>query len=213
MCAASEIANGKQYVLAQHIDNVKVSHINLEVSTRFAKQVKETHRSNELGYAKVIRGKKHNYISMILNYHSKKKLKVDIACYAENIVKELLEELSSKEKALQNGSLLKVNAKSFALDIEKAELFHSFMIKRIFAVKRVRLNLEPSFMILLACLKGFTEKDQSKLAKITKFLKVVKNEVLTLEANNTSNLCQYLDVLLAVHQGTKGCIGATFSLE
>jgi len=37
---------------------------------------------------------------MILNYHSKKKLKVDIACYAENIVKELLEELSSKEKAL-----------------------------------------------------------------------------------------------------------------
>ena len=46
------------------------------------------------------REKKHDYLSMILDYYSKEKLKVDIACYAENMVEEFLEELNSKVKVL-----------------------------------------------------------------------------------------------------------------
>ena len=99
---------------------------------------------------KVTRRKKYDYLGMILNYHFEEKLKVDIVCYTDNVVEELLEELNGKEKVLQNDSLLKVNVKSSTLDTENTELFHRFIIKRIFLVKRARPNLKPSFAFLSA---------------------------------------------------------------
>ena len=94
---------------------------------------------------KVTRGKKHIYLGMILNYYSKEKLKVNIACYTKNMVEEFPKELSCKGKVLWNNSLLEVNIKSPTLDAEKAESFHNFIIKGIFLPKRARPDLEPSF--------------------------------------------------------------------
>ena len=96
------------------------------------------------------RGKKYDYLSVILDYHSEEKLKVDIAYYADNMVEEFLEKLNSKGKALYNDSLFKISTKSPALETEKAELLHSFIIKCIFLVNRARLNLKPSFAFLSA---------------------------------------------------------------
>ena len=108
---------------------------------------------------KVTRGKKHNYLSIILYYHSQDKLKIDMEYYINNMVQKFLEELSGKGKALQNSTLLKVSTKSLTLDIEKAESFHSFIIKRMFLAKRARPDLKPSFAFLLTQVKGLTEED------------------------------------------------------
>ena len=97
----------------------------------------------------MIRGKKYNYLSMILNYYSKEKLKLNIAYYMDNMVKEFSEKLNSKGKVPQNDSLFNVNIKSPILDIEKAKLLYSFMIKIIFLVKRAKYNLKPGFIFLL----------------------------------------------------------------
>ena len=128
--------NSKQHTLTQHVDDVKASHVDSKVNSRFAKQAEDTYGSDKLGYVKVIRGKKYNYLGIILDYSLDEKLKVDMVYYIENIVEEFPEILNSKGKALWNDSLFKVNEKSSILDSEKAELLHSFVIKRMFLVKR-----------------------------------------------------------------------------
>jgi len=45
-----------------------------------------------------------------------------------------------------------------------------------------------------------------------KFLKIIKNKVLTLEADNKGNLHLYLDISFTAHQEIKGYIGTVFSL-
>ena len=108
---------------------------------------------------KVIRGKKHNYLSIILDYYSKEKLKVDMVCYKDNIVEEFSEELNSKGKGPWNESLLKINTKSPTLNTEKAKLFHSFIMKEIFLAKRARPDSKPGFMFLLMQVKDSVEED------------------------------------------------------
>ena len=44
------------------------------------------------------------------------------------------------------------------------------------------------------------------------FLKIIKNEVLTLEADDTGNLYWHLDISFTIHQDMKRCMGAVFSL-
>ena len=61
-----------------------------------------------------------------------------------NMVQEFPEELNIKEKTSYNDSLFKVSIKSPMLDAEKAKSFHSFMIKKIFLVKRARSDLKSS---------------------------------------------------------------------
>ena len=105
-----------------------------------------------------------------------------------------------------------MNKKSPILDSEKAELLHSFVMKGMFLVKRARPDLEPGFAFLSTRVKCSTEEDWSKLVKIMNFLKVTKNDILTLEADDTGNLYWHLDAAFAVHQDMKGHMGATFSL-
>ena len=49
---------------------------------------------------KVTRGKRHNYLSIILNYYSEDQLKVGMEYYIINIVQEFPEELNGKGKVL-----------------------------------------------------------------------------------------------------------------
>ena len=44
------------------------------------------------------------------------------------------------------------------------------------------------------------------------FLKVTKNDILTLEADDTGNLYWHLDAVFTVYQDMKGYIGIIFSL-
>lgn len=67
MCVANKMINGKQHALAWNLDDVKASHVDSEVNTRFAEWAKNTYGSDELGHAKVIRGKKHDYIGIMLD--------------------------------------------------------------------------------------------------------------------------------------------------
>ena len=45
------------------------------------------------------------------------------------------------------------------------------------------------------------------------FLKVTKNDILTLETDDTGNLYWYLDIAFTVYQDMKGHTDATFSLR
>ena len=76
-------------------------------------------------------------------------------------------------------------------------------MKGIFLIKRARPDVEPGFAFLSTRIKYSTEEDWSKLAKMMNYLKTVKNDILTLEADDTGNLYWHVDASFTIHPDMK----------
>ena len=74
------------------------------------------------------------------------------------------------------------------LSREEAELFHSFVMKGMFFVKRARPDEEPGIWFLSSRVKAPAQKDEIKLIKTLWNLKQTINDILTLEADDAGNL-------------------------
>ena len=74
MYVVNKNINNKQHTLTWHIDDIKASDIDPKVNNKFYAQAEKTYGSEELGYAKVHRGKRHDYLGMILDYSIEGKL-------------------------------------------------------------------------------------------------------------------------------------------
>jgi hypothetical protein len=69
VCVANRTINGNQQTLTWHVDNVKSSHVDPKVNDEFTQWCERTYAgSNELGHVKVVRGKVHDYLAMILDF-------------------------------------------------------------------------------------------------------------------------------------------------
>ena len=87
ICVASKIARKKQHAIAWHVDDVKCSHAYSEVNDDFAKWVEKTY-GGDSGHVKVHRGKRHDYLGMILDYSTPKKLQVDMRHYTDQMIED-----------------------------------------------------------------------------------------------------------------------------
>ena len=87
-CVANKVINNEQHTITWHVDDVKSSHQDPEVNTKFAERCEKQYGSEELGHVRVTRGKIHDYLGMTLDYATKGKLKVDMREYINNMKKE-----------------------------------------------------------------------------------------------------------------------------
>jgi len=82
-CTANRIVNGTQHTIVWHVDAIKSSHKNKEVDDRFFKWLEKTYGEDGIGRVKVVRGLKHDYLAMILDFNTKGKLKLDMVDYTK----------------------------------------------------------------------------------------------------------------------------------
>ena len=113
------------------MDDIKSSHVDPKVNDKFAEWCEKKCGSPELGHVKVTRGKRHDYLGMMLDYSIPSKLQVDMRYYVDNMINEYPEKIK-KTKAPWNESLFKVNENSPPLSKSEAETFHSFTMKGMF---------------------------------------------------------------------------------
>ena len=59
---------GKQQKVNWHVDDFKSSHVNPKVNDKFTEWCEETYGSDNLVHVKVIGGKIHNYLGMIMDF-------------------------------------------------------------------------------------------------------------------------------------------------
>jgi hypothetical protein len=78
ICVANRKANGKQQTVTWHVDYLKSSHVGSKVNDNFAEWCEATYGSDDLGHVKVVRGKIHDYLAMILNFTEDGALKIDM---------------------------------------------------------------------------------------------------------------------------------------
>ena len=73
---------------------------------------------------------------MILDYLVDGVLKVDMRCYVDARIKEFPYELKSKVARPCTEKLLKIHKSAKALNDERKEIFHTFVMKAMFLSKR-----------------------------------------------------------------------------
>ena len=94
----------------------------------------------------------------------------------------------------------------------KKAIYHTYVMKAIFLCKRARPNVEPAVNFLSTRTIKPDENDWGKLARTLGFLKGTRDEILTLEADDTHILTWYVDAAFAVHSDMKSHTGMVFTL-
>jgi hypothetical protein len=87
--------DGEQQTVTWHVDDLKSSHVNPKANDEFAEWLEKTHGSDDLRHVKVVRGKVHDCLAMIMDFTQESALKLDV----RHCVKGMIEEFPCEIKA------------------------------------------------------------------------------------------------------------------
>ena len=83
-CVANNMINGKQCTIGWHVDNLKISHIDLEVVDDILNKLDK--RYGKEAPMVTTRGKIHDYLGMTLNYNIGGKVQITMFEYIAKII-------------------------------------------------------------------------------------------------------------------------------
>jgi hypothetical protein len=128
--------NGKQQTVTWHVDGLKSSHVDSRVNDNFEQWCEKTPGSDDLGHVKVVRGKIHDYLGMILDFTDNGAMKVDMVYYIKGMFEEFPYPIGPAKATPWTEKLLKVNKDAPKLKEERRKAFHTFVMKCMFICKR-----------------------------------------------------------------------------
>jgi hypothetical protein len=211
-CVANRIINGKQQTVTWHVDDIKSSHMDPKVNDEFLEWLKKNYASDNIGEIKAVRGHRHDYLGMILDFSIPGVLQVDMVTYVKSMIQDFPEELSGKSKCPWNENLFKVDEKSKKLPHESAKQFHTFVMKGMFLCQRGRQDIKPAIAFLATRMTEPNEGDWYKLVKLMNFLKATQDDIPKMSADDTQTIKWYVDAAFAVHKDFKSHTGAVMTL-
>ena len=140
-CVANKTVNGKQISVVWHVNDLKISHVDKEVVTHLIKQLDNVYGTDPSGNKTPLtikRGKKHEYLGMLLDYETKGKVRIDMRQYICKILKELEHlkdgwEGNAITPATEN--LFKINNAAAKLNKTVSESFHHVVAQLLFLCK------------------------------------------------------------------------------
>ena len=97
-CVANRVVNNKQHTITWHVDNLKSSHVDPKVNDKFLSWLKTKYASNKIGEIKAIRGQKHDYLAMTLDFTIPGVLQVDMTQYVSKMIDKFPERLTGNTK-------------------------------------------------------------------------------------------------------------------
>ena len=208
-CVANRIVKGSQQTVCWHVDDLKSSHKLKEVNDEFLKWLNEKY--GDIVEVKATRGKKHDYLAMIIKYEDGKVM-IDMCYYVQKMIDEFPEKLKKGVKCPWTERLFKVDENSPKLDEKHKQTFHTFVIKGMFLSKRSRQDIQLCIVFLATRVRDPTEQDWQKLVRLMSFLEQTKDDLLTLEANEEQSNEYWIDAAFAVHPDYRSHTGAIQTL-
>jgi hypothetical protein len=136
ICVANRTIRGKQQTVTWHVDDLKSSHEDPQVNDEFAKWCENTYGSDDLGHVKVVRGKVHDYLAMIMDFTKDGALIIDMKYYIEGMLEEFPYEVKLTKTTPWTKKLLKVQEDAKKLEEARRSIFHTYVMKAMFLCKR-----------------------------------------------------------------------------
>ena len=123
-----------------HVDDLMASHVDKKVNDRFLKW--SNHMHGGCGAVTATRGHKHDFLGMTFDFSEPGKVIVDMVDHMEAMVDDFSVDFKSTETSAHpvDEELFKVGD-SPALESDKAQEFHTFVAKGLFACKRARPDI------------------------------------------------------------------------
>ena len=160
---------GKQHTITWHVDDVKSSHMDSTVNDEFYAWCVYKYGSNDVGKVKVVRGMKHDYLAMIMDYSEKGKLKIDMKYYIEAMIDKFPYEIKSVKTMPSNDKLYKVDKEAKKLDNERKAILHTFVMKAMFLCKQLHPDITTAIGFLSSWVKDPDEGDWEKFVQVMVF--------------------------------------------
>ena len=116
------------------MDDLKISHKNMNDINVFLKDLKDIYGSNLAEST----GKKHDYLGMIFDFSFQDEVWINMTDYILKIIKEFPEEIMGKQATPAGDHLFKVNENGWKLKEEQFDAFHHTVYQLLFAANRAR---------------------------------------------------------------------------
>jgi hypothetical protein len=210
-CIANKMVNGKQQTIRFHVDDLLSSHVDPKVNDEFAKWLND--RYGQIKPCTIVRGKKHRYLGMLLDFSYKGKVKIRMDEYVKGMLEGFVIKFdanATQETPAANDLLDAGRGK--LLNDEQREIFHSYVAKGLFLSKRARLDIHPTVSVLATRVRSPNESDWKKLVRMMRYLHSTQTWHKTLRADSLNIIKHYVDASFAVHPDFRSHTGSTMTM-
>jgi hypothetical protein len=139
---ANKTINGKQCTIVWHVDDLKISHVDPKVVTIMLNLLDGKYGQEIVGGIRApitfTRGKKHEYLGMLLDYTETGIVKIDMQDYVKKVLLEMPDNMDGTASSPAAADLFHIQDGIEALEKDKREFFHATVAKLLFLCKRGR---------------------------------------------------------------------------
>ena len=209
-CVANKLVRGSQLTITWHVDDLKISHVDKEVLEDLLKQLDGVFGKD--GPLTIHRGKKHNYLGILLDFSLDGKVQVQMFDYIDNMLGDLPEDMCGMVTSPGADHLFTMSNTGKKLTREQSEMFHHNVAKLLFLCKRACPDIQTAMAFLTTHVMAPDEDDYKKLARVMRYLRGTKTMPLTLEADNLQLVKWWIDGAFATHRDMRSHTSRALSL-
>jgi hypothetical protein len=158
------------------------------------------------------RGKKLEYLSMLLGYTKTGVVKIDMQDYVKKVLIEMPDDMDGTASSPVAAYLFHIQDGIEALEKDNREFFHAMVAKLLFLCKRGRPDIQTAIAFLCTRIQAPTRHDYNKLSRVIKYLQGTEQLILRLSANNLNIIKWWVDALYGVHYDMKSHTSGVMSL-
>ena len=205
-CVANKLVNGKQLTVTFWVDDLKVSHEDSNVVTKFIKWLEDKY-----GKMRTSRGKKHDYLGMDMDFSTPGYVKIGMVNYIQSTIKDFPEKITKTANTPASSHLFNVNEHDEKLCNKMAAVFHHVVARLLFACKRARPDIQTAIAFLTTRVQSPGMDDWKKLRRVLRYLYGTQHMRLTLGANNSREIEWWVDASYGVHPNMRSHTGSVMS--
>jgi hypothetical protein len=158
-CVANRIIQGKQQTIKFHVDDLMSSHVDSKVNDEFLSWLNKLYGKH--GEVKATRGKVHDYLGMVFDFSVDGEVTISMTEYMKKLVDEFPFPITGTAYTPAAEDLFS-EGKGPPLDTVKAQIFHCWVAKALFACKRARPDIHPPTTLLCTRVKAPMESEWNK---------------------------------------------------
>ena len=152
----NKIINDKQCMILWHVDDLKTSHVDPAVISRFLADIDAEY--GKIAKMIIARGKVHKYLRMTIDYSSPGKVIFLMICYIGKMFDNIPEYMNGVSATPDAHHSFDIAEDANKLSQDGADFFHHFVAQLLYLSKKSRPYIQLALLFLCTRLK-FTDTD------------------------------------------------------